>query len=346
MKLDQRIEVLDLLRGIAATAVALKHFTNILEPGPILAVTSYGWLGVEVFFVISGFIIPYSLYKGGYQLHRFPVFVLKRIVRLDPPYIVTIALIILLGVLSWYLPVTKGNKVFSVSFTQVMLHFGYLNTYFHYEWLSDVFWTLAIEFQYYILIGLTFPLLVSKNLRLRYAALASLAALAFIIPTDALVFRFIFLFMMGIFAFQYRTKLIGWRECAVLITLAVICCLLRTGIPMTAAGTAAVLAILFVKVKSRPLIFLGAISYSLYLLHGPIGRRGLNLALRVTGAESELMKIVCIVFAMAVSIVAAYLMYKLIERPSQRLSAAIQYKDKRKAPAVTTEQAEQLNPAF
>src|SRR5919205_2516220 len=102
---QSRIEVLDFLRGVASLAVAVLHLTNVLRAdGLVRAVTSYGWLGVEVFFVISGFIIPYSLYKGGYDLRRFPVFVLKRVARLDPPYIATIVLILLLGVLSWYMP--------------------------------------------------------------------------------------------------------------------------------------------------------------------------------------------------------------------------------------------------
>jgi len=95
-----RVEIIDSLRGLAAFAVAWVHFTNggnLIQAGWLKTSGAYGWLGVEVFFVISGFIIPFSLYHSGY---RFPShvgrFIFKRILRLDPPYLVTIALTIVL----------------------------------------------------------------------------------------------------------------------------------------------------------------------------------------------------------------------------------------------------------
>jgi peptidoglycan/LPS O-acetylase OafA/YrhL len=45
-----------------------------------------GLFCVEIFFVISGFILPYSLWKGGYVRRDYGKFILKRVVRLDPPY--------------------------------------------------------------------------------------------------------------------------------------------------------------------------------------------------------------------------------------------------------------------
>ena len=87
----RRVEILEPLRGLAALAVAWFHFTNatgLLPEGWLRASGRYGWLGVEVFFVISGFIIPYSLFNAGYRFPRHAGrFILKRIVRLDPPYI-------------------------------------------------------------------------------------------------------------------------------------------------------------------------------------------------------------------------------------------------------------------
>ena len=80
-----------------------------------------GLYGVSVFFVISGFVIPYSLYRGGYRLPQYGKFVLKRIIRLDPPYLVTIILILALGFLSRVLPYAKVGE-FHVTATQVFLH--------------------------------------------------------------------------------------------------------------------------------------------------------------------------------------------------------------------------------
>jgi peptidoglycan/LPS O-acetylase OafA/YrhL len=325
---------------------------------------------VEVFFVISGFIIPYSLYRGGYTLRNYPIFIAKRVIRLDPAFIVTIVLIILLGMLSWNFPFQKG-LVFEVSVPQVLLHLGYLNTFFGYPWLADVFWTLAIEFQYYVLMGLVFPLVFSRNTWTRIATLVILGALSFIIHSPIYLFYFIFLFIMGISTCQYHIGLIGKRQYVLILAIATLCAFLgmgrmtgtgdssitsmtisfwltrtRESAPSTIAGFATVCAILFLRVKNPVFDFLGKISYSLYLVHSPIGRRALNVFLRVTGAESEAPKIGIIVMAVAVSIFAAYLLYRFVEQPSQEWSASLRYHRRRTRKEVRPEEVEQLNPAL
>jgi peptidoglycan/LPS O-acetylase OafA/YrhL len=343
---SKRIEVLDFLRGIASLAVSVFHFANILGPGLLKSIASYGYLGVEVFFVISGFVIPYSLYRGGYKLPQYGKFVLKRIIRLDPPYIVTIILILGLGYLSLVLPYAKVGE-FHASFTQVLLHLGYLNTFFQYEWLNDVFWTLAIEFQYYLLIGMVYPLLVSRNTALRLGTMALLGALAFVISSPIFVFYYIFLFLIGISTFQYRIGLIDKKQYAVLTLLFIGGCFLRTDVFITAAGTFAVLAILFLRIKNRVFDFLGKISYSLYLLHSPIGRRALNVGARLVRSDSEATKILLVIWAVGFSIFSAYLMYRFVERPSQELSSSLTYKGGRKRRAKIREsEMEQLDPAL
>lgn len=107
-----RIEVVEALRGIAALAVAWFHFTNggqLLPDGWLKDSGRYGWLGVEIFFVISGFIIPYSMLRGGFRFPRdVGVFVAKRLIRLEPPYLVAIAIVIVLGYLSALAPGFRG----------------------------------------------------------------------------------------------------------------------------------------------------------------------------------------------------------------------------------------------
>lgn len=347
VKEQSRIGVLDFLRGIAALGVALHHFCNILEPGALRSASHYGQLGVQVFFVISGFIIPYSLHRGGYELRHYLTFVVKRITRLDPPYLVTLAIIIGLGVLSWYFPFQK-DMVFEVSAPQVLLHLGYVNTFFGYPWLADVFWTLAIEFQYYLLMGLVFPLVFSRSQRVRLLTFAALGSLSFVITPPAFIFYFIFLFFMGIITCQLKIGLIGKRQYAALLAVFTLLALVRMGVPATVAGFAAVCAILFLHVDNAAFRFLGMISYSLYLLHSPVGRRALNVLLRLTGAESEGAKIILIVMATGVSIFAAYLLYRYVERPSQEWSASFRYRrePKKRVEEMSREELEQLNPAL
>lgn len=54
-----------------------------------------GYTGVYISFVISGFIIPYSLHRGGYTLRNFGRFLIKRGIRLYPPYLISIPVTVL-----------------------------------------------------------------------------------------------------------------------------------------------------------------------------------------------------------------------------------------------------------
>src|SRR6266404_3677423 len=92
---------------------------------------------------------------------------------------------------------------------QVFLHFAYINVFFGYPWLSDVFWTLAIEFQYDLLIGLVFPLVFSRRLSIRLATFVALGTLSFVIHPPAYIFYYMFLFFMGIWTCQFKLGLIG-----------------------------------------------------------------------------------------------------------------------------------------
>ena len=95
------VEVINALRGVAALVVMWFHFTrpSALIPSEnssfysILTWSgSWGWMGVEMFFAISGFILPYSMYRSRYQIRNLFSFLCKRITRLDPPYFASIVL--------------------------------------------------------------------------------------------------------------------------------------------------------------------------------------------------------------------------------------------------------------
>ena len=94
----RRIYLVEYLRGLAALSVAWFHLTNQYAAGisPARISGSYGWLGVEVFFVISGFVIPLSLAKlqTRYTLRQFPQFMVRRVLRLEPPYLLSVVLVI------------------------------------------------------------------------------------------------------------------------------------------------------------------------------------------------------------------------------------------------------------
>jgi len=63
-----RIDSVEILRGLAALAVAWVHLTSGYKDQWVPATGSHGWLGVEIFFVISGFVIPFAIYRSFAQL--------------------------------------------------------------------------------------------------------------------------------------------------------------------------------------------------------------------------------------------------------------------------------------
>jgi len=318
---------MDALRGVASLGVCLGHLlicnTAFFPDGALKSIGSLGHFGVEIFFVISGFVIPYSLHRVGYRIADWPVFVAKRMLRLEPPYLCTIALVLLLLQAAARAPDYQGEP-FHVSVTQIALHLGYINVFFGYPWLLSIFWTLAIEFQYYLLLGLLYPLLVHRKLGLRLAAIAAPAAVALLFPSQAFVFHYWFLFVLGFAAFYSRTELAGGRQFILLLAIAAVGAALTLGWAPAVVGVAAALIIRFAHWRHPFLLFLGTISYSLYLVHLPIGGRIVNLGLRFV--HSPLGRIGLLLSAAAGSILTAWLFYRLIERPAQRWSKALRYR--------------------
>jgi peptidoglycan/LPS O-acetylase OafA/YrhL len=331
----QRVVVLDALRGVASFGVCWYHFTHgnptFLRPGPLKFSGEFGWLGIEVFFVISGFVIPFALSRNDYDIRGSGRFLVKRVVRLDPPYFTTIILILGLGYLSSKTPGFQGNS-FMLSWPQLLLHVGYLNAFFGYPWLNPVFWTLAIELQYYLLVAFIFPLLLTRRPVIRIGTLASLAALSFAVPAPQFVFHWLLLFLLGIATFQFRDGALGKGMYLTHITAITSAAFFSLGAVITLAALITALAIAFVNMRrSGVLGWLGKISYSLYLLHAPIGGRFINLSTRF--GDALWVKCAALIAASLASILAAWLLYRLVELPAQRWSAAIGYRKKEIAPS-------------
>ena len=330
---QRRIGTIDGLRGIAAFAVAWFHFTHgsgLLHSGWLYYSGLYGWVGVEMFFVISGFIIPYSLYRADYRSRDFGLFLVKRIARLDPPYFADILFCIVLAYLVTFVPGFRGQWP-HYAWGQLAAHVAYVNSIVHKPWVNVVFWSLGIEFQYYLLIGSLFPLLVARRKLVRLGFLALLLVLAAVIHDQALVFRYFPLFVAGILTFQCKAGLISTRTLLAGLFITGAASWFINGGLIACVGVATALIIQFVQLRSSRLTDFGLISYSLYLLHVPIGGKIMNLGGRFAhGTPAMLM--LCATAA-AGSIGAALLFYRYIELPSQRLSSSVRYGRKRTEPA-------------
>src|SRR5271169_6119933 len=120
---NQRIGVINALRALAALFVAWGHF--VAGQGKYLSPSGkYGYLGVHIFFVISGFVIPWSLYRTHYVLRDYPRFLLKRNVRLYPPYLASIAITILAA--NFVMAPLFQTPRLTITGRNLLLHFTYL----------------------------------------------------------------------------------------------------------------------------------------------------------------------------------------------------------------------------
>lgn len=159
--LGGRLQSIDALRGVAALGVVLYHAVlqtpnavpNNFFRWPVKLLqfgTSFGYIGVFLFFVISGFCIHLQWAKrraaGKPPDIKFGSFWRRRIRRLYPPYLIAFALFLLMAALSTGINVTHFF-VYDVVMHLLMLHNLDPQTCYS---INGVFWTLAIEEQLYL----------------------------------------------------------------------------------------------------------------------------------------------------------------------------------------------------
>ena len=145
---DNRLENLDVLRGIAALSVCFYHFTlkNEAVLGRAVVPFSYGYLGVDVFFVISGFIIPLMLTRIDFRIEHIGSFLRSRWMRLYPAYALAAVVALSLWYLSAMVPGFRGNEFHANPF-RLIANALLICDFTGHDWIIPVFWTLAIEAQ-------------------------------------------------------------------------------------------------------------------------------------------------------------------------------------------------------
>lgn len=144
--LGQRFRELDGLRGLAALAVVASHFgeghnSHFLEDPAAFHDFAWGAYGVQLFFLISGFVILMSA-RGA---HRSSDFVISRVSRLYPVYWLSLAFAVGL-LLIWPVP------GFSLSLLDVVVNTTMVQRWVLVPNVVDVYWTLAVEMQFYVII--------------------------------------------------------------------------------------------------------------------------------------------------------------------------------------------------
>ena len=310
-----RNRMIDCLRGGSALAVALFHFN---EPFPALSdsyhrAVKWGWLGVSVFFVVSGFCIAAARQKDGVVS-----FWSRRLLRIFPPYWasmgVVLGVVALRVVTSGTNDVTALPKDFTGWFYTLVALTKPASSVAGVNW---VYWSLGYELAFYLIMGV----LVIRRF---WWTLVPFSLLAFFVhgyPFDQWG-----LFGLGVACYYFTAK--QYRVSVILGAICLTQNFMQLSWPVAMTGGLAGLLILFppaVVLHSffRPLRQVGLFSYSLYLIHVPIGCYLLLHYLpfkldRRLGPSllQDLLLLTGCVFA-------AYLFYRLAEKPTHELARRI-----------------------
>ncbi|MBX3564132.1 MAG: acyltransferase [Sphingomonas sp.] len=340
------IPAIDGLRAVAVVSVILFHLWPKLLPG--------GFTGVDIFFVISGFVVTASLLGRQFdslgQLAKW--FYARRLMRIMPALVAMLLAAILAAQL--FIP----QAWLSNSLAQVgrFAFFGLSNvvlatdteTYFGPQAAYNPFthtWSLGVEEQFYLL----FPLLLYWHQKLHSGAkavrwVATLTAisllicaiLAFTAPKFAfyLIFSRFWELGVGMLLCLTRTRWLGWAQRQKWLG-PVSALLIAAGLAISEGplfpfpfallpvlGTAGLIATICAgrasrALGSRPMVAVGLLSYSLYLWHWPV----FVLFRWTSGLHTLNLQLT----ALAIAVVLAVLSYFLVEKPlrnARRIKAA------------------------
>jgi len=326
----RRLLELDVLRGFAAVAVLLSHYTAMYDhlngvQNRLGFEFTIGGYGVLLFFVISGFVIKMTIDR----CNTWKDFAISRFSRIFPAY--WVALVITFLLLLWL-------KEKPPSILQLVANFTMLQRFFGIQHIDAVYWTLNVELSFYIWIMLARFCGLLKNINL-LVSLALLYQLLISLLQTHLGIRFsqgiqavflmeyVNLFSAGILFFEIWSKrgnLVSW-------VLLLWCLFNALFIPFrefpwqpSRSWTIVVDLVIFVIfwmainskltwMVSRVTLYLGAISYSLYLVHDEVGRAVMK-RLSDLGYSPHATFIV----ALALSVILATLITYLVEKPAMK----------------------------
>lgn len=340
----ERYAHLDGLRAVAALAVMVEHLLGDLlrqiHPGSgpmsmaarsVVENLSLGRFGVALFFLISGFVVPFSI-QGERPLRHFAI---ARLFRLYPALWLALAV---LAVAAWLSGDTPSMATVLANMTMAPPLFGQ-------PWLSPIYWTLFVELVFYGLVALLFAAGMLRHIgALLGLGLGLIAATALpvqlrvhdvaALPVQYLGMHLSFLFLGLLLRLWLVERRPGARRSAVALGLAQlmgVCAIsayslargdhfIMEGLkPVLGAYLIAVAIILAAIKLERPrsasLAGIGLISYAMYLFHGPVNA-AVYRVLRLTGQPGDLaIMLICIGLTLALS----WLIYRLVERPMIQL---------------------------
>ena len=319
--------LVQVLRGIAASWVVLfhasegHHIDRLKESIPTWThpIFDVGNNGVAIFFALSGFVIAHSLRNDHISFGYLGRFALRRSIRLDPALWASIALFIGFAALSSFV---KSESFAAPSTAVILSNATYTQLFLGVPSINPVYWTLCYEVQFYLV------LVLCVMAAQRFGRLVYLVPFAVAVawgcgvleqPVAGLFVDRWHCFYLGALAYwavKSDRALVGFALLLVALAAArpdlftVICMLTAAGL-LVAGKTG------FIRngLAWRPLLFLGTVSYSLYLTHNPVAGAAFFLLEKAGVPQWASLVISC-----AACVTAAAAFWFVIERPTMRLA--------------------------
>lgn len=337
IELDRRrLAQIDVMRAIACSTVVVHHYfkPDVFAPagqiGPVaeffLRDLDLGKFGVLLFFLISGYCVTFTICDT--KSHPYTRFVASRVFRLYPAYWLSLIVILALA----------PSGAFSA--TEVAANFTLLQRFLGFPYVNGVAWTLTVELIFYGLCMVLFFCRVLSSYRRLHTffffllglvpTLAALDALGVLrVPQfvlQHLVYISLMMFGAVIRSWHDRGGVLSLRSWAVVALYAAAATASHLLVPFDAGNPwhgiffahAAALVVFgtmllgFARIQGRlkPAIYVGRISYSVYLLHLSIIHVLVDLY-GVSGGAG-------VVIILVVTYAAAALVYEVVEYPMIR----------------------------
>ncbi len=320
-KVNERLENVDLLRGVAIIFVVLFHYTShypteylLRTDGWSLALAKYGWSGVDIFFIVSGYCIGLTIIKTS----NFFEFAIRRFARIYPAY--------------FFCGITTliFYTFFDLPGREVDWFTGFMNLIFanfipgiNYTYIDGIYWALIVELKFYIFFGVLY--FIFKDLNKAIIAWAIFAAiLNIIILIDKNLFFFFSsisphanLFLIGLMIYNFKEKNFNSFS---LITLLIFFNIFinerYSGLEIYFLTIILITTILLkteIDFKFNLLSKIGLVSFSWYLLHNAIGIITIR-EFNKLGFENY-----SVIIAILITLFLSILSFKFIEIPLKKI---------------------------
>ncbi|OKH56228.1 hypothetical protein NIES2101_00120 [Calothrix sp. HK-06] len=336
---NPQYKTLDCWRGVAALWVMIfhgfisynQHVHFIIQP--LANFAAQGILGVNIFFVISGYCMAASVYKLTQKNGTITDFIKNRIWRIYPTYWVAFGLTVIINVISSLFTNATIASSLLPSWHSWVGHLLLIQTYLGIPDYLIVYWTLVIEVAFYFTIAAL--LLIRKYFNQKFAIFAGLV-LGFACVFTPLDTRFTFLrfwcdFVCGylvfsaLFAKHQKKRQQQQISIFLIVVMGLLGVWMNWNLQQSYLWFSAMFALLLYilhgidsKIYSLSqlnwLKFIGVMSYSLYLMHVPLQLRVLVLGLKFIPIDSPLF-LALQILGWVVAITGAFIFYRLVEVP-------------------------------